>query len=216
MTSEYKTRVPPFHAGNRFADGDGGLTQSGADALNLLRRRTGGSDDLISEQQVIAIAQQQDNALVSPDGAVGAFFFALSERLDNLETRLAVATGEEALENGVGELSSHQVDQIKNIDPTQNIGTPNWEITSNLNQELTTGDAVVFTSVNGVPLGLETGWTAGTGTQTKGGMNSDNSNAPSATYQQVEVSAINTDVVETRRVVQAIQALLTTLKLAGP
>lgn len=195
MTQEYKTRVPPFHAGNSFTDESGGLTQSGADALNLLRHRTGGSDDFISESQVVAIAQQMDNALVGPDGAVDAFFFALSERVDNLETRLSLATGEESLENGAGELTTHQVDQLKNIDNTQNIGNSNWEVIQNLL--------------------LEAGWTAGSGTETKGGMDSNTSNPPSGTYQQIEVSAMNTSVVEVRRIVQAIQALLTTATLAG-
>lgn len=195
MTSEYKTRVPPFHAGNPFTDGDGGLTQAGADALNLLRTRTGGSGDFISESQVIAIAQQQDNALVGPDGPLGAFFFALSERLDNLETRLSVATGEESLENGAGTLTTHQVDQIRNIGGSQNIDQTNWEVLQNILEN--------------------TSWTAGSGTQTKGGMNSNSSTTASVGYVQAEVQAINDDVVEVRRVVQAIQVALTADTILG-
>lgn len=195
MSEEYKTRVPPFHAGTSFTDESGNLTARGADALNLLRTRTGGSDDFISEQQVIAIAQQQDNALVAPDGIVGAFFFALSERVDNLETRLSVATGEEALENGAGELTTHQVDQIKNIAASQNIDEANWEVLQNILED--------------------TGWTAGTGTETKGGMDSDSSTTASVGYVQAEVQAINDDVVEARRVLQAMQAALTADTILG-
>lgn len=195
MTSEYKTRVPPFHAGHRFTDGDGGLTQAGADALNILRRRTGGSDDFISEEQVISIAQNQIQAFASEDGIIGAFFFVLTERVDTLETRLNVATGEESLENGAGELTSHQVNQIKNIDSAHNISVNNWGVVDNLI--------------------TQTVWTPSTGTSVRGGMNADSNNPPSATYQQIEVSAINTDVREVRRILKAMQLDLTDITILG-
>lgn len=60
-----------------------------------------------------------------------------------------------------------------------------------------------------------TGWTADTGTATKGGMNADATFAVSAAYTQSEVQALATALIETRRQLKAVTDLLLSHGLAG-
>ena len=220
--TETKTRVPPFRPGISFTNSEGALTKDGADALNLLRLRTGGSDDFVAEERIVSLMQQTVPSLVGENEGLLSFFFGvlerldslegrnlvaetvetiantlginLSERIDALESQLVTASSDESIENGVGGLSSFVVNQLDNI-TTQVISATIWTIIA--------------------ALVTDTGWTASTGTLTKGGLDSDSSTTASGTYVQAEVQAINDDVVEARRHIRALQAALTTTTLLG-
>lgn len=61
-----------------------------------------------------------------------------------------------------------------------------------------------------------TGWTANTGTQTKGGMNADQAYTAGAAYAQSEAQAVADGLIEVRRVLNALVAAGVSHGIIGP
>lgn len=162
----------------------------------------------INDQQNAAAGTADD----AKDAADGAQTVAEAQKTRNDQQDI-VLTDHSSQINALRTDVDNQGDSIININNNAvKTNTTTLQVMQgalSVNQELRISNVKVLGARN-------TGWAATTGTQTKGGLNSDLALPAGAAYSQAELTAIANAVIEARRHIAGLIAALTSHGVIGP